>query len=195
MPPPEAVAARLPLHAITPRAVLRLLLIALLIGALALWVVFLRPQALGGRVSYTVVAGTSMLPTMRDGDLVVVHKQSRYRAGDVIAYRVPAGDPASGARVIHRIVGGSRTTGYVVKGDNKPRPDPWRPRTRDVIGKEWLRVPRVGAVLVWARSPLALAALAAGLVFALVAAGGVGAPGRKRSEDHEAGKETRDLSQ
>ena len=185
---PEVIAGRAPLPAVRPRAVARSLVVALGIALVVLWVVFLRPEALGGPVAYTVVAGKSMLPTMRDGDLVVVLKESRYRPGEVIAYHVPAGDPASGARVIHRIVGGSEKTGYLVQGDNKTQPDPWRPKRRDIIGKEWLRIPRVGAVFVWARSPLALGALAAGLVFALIAVGGSGG---RPEEEQEAFKKSR----
>jgi signal peptidase I len=136
------------------------------------WFVLFRPQSLGGRVDYVMVAGTSMLPTNRDGDLAVVRKQPSYRRGDIIAYRVPAGRLAAGQKVIHRIVGGSTTTGYLLQGDNKQTPDEWRPKPSDVIGKEWFAIPRAGKLLWLLRSPLLLASLAAGLVLAFLLVGG-----------------------
>jgi len=44
------------------------------------------------------------------GDLVLVERQSSYHVGQLISYRVPKGDPMAGAEVIHRIIGGARST-------------------------------------------------------------------------------------
>ncbi len=151
--------------------------LALLAGVClaAAWLVLLRPQSFGGPAAYVLTAGTSMRPTLSDGDLVVLRRGGAYRRGDVIAYRVPRGDPAAGSRVIHRIVGGSAGRGYVVKGDNKPYPDLWRPKPGDVIGSEWFVIPHVGTALWLLRSPLLLASLAAGIAFGLLAVGRRGA--------------------
>src|ERR1700761_7485461 len=72
------------------------------VGAL-LW--FCLPQALGGRAGWVLVSGTSMLPHLHTGDLVLVEHRSNYRLGDVIAYRVPKGQIGAGHVVIHRIIG------------------------------------------------------------------------------------------
>jgi signal peptidase I len=145
----------------------------------AAWFVFLRPQSFGGPAAYVLTAGTSMRPTLSDGDLVVLRRASRYRKGEIIAYRVPAGDPAAGSRVIHRIVGGSARGGYVVQGDNKRFPDPWHPKPGNIVGAEWFTIPQVGTLFWLLRSPLTLASVAAGVVFAALALG----PGRARRSE------------
>jgi signal peptidase len=134
----------------------------LLVGAVVVfWFVALRPQGLGGPAGFVLVSGKSMLPTLHADDLVIVHRHDRYRVGDVIAYRVPKPDPAAGAQVIHRIVGGSAEKGFVVQGDNRTAPDIWHPKPDDVIGSEWLHIPRAGKLVVWIRTPVFIAALAA----------------------------------
>ena len=60
------------------RRIRRLLGLGLLAAAVAVWVVALRPQALGGPALYIVVRGSSMLPTFETGDLVVLQSASSY---------------------------------------------------------------------------------------------------------------------
>jgi signal peptidase len=103
--------------------------------------------------------------------VVVALKERSYERGDVVVYRVPAGEPAAGDRVIHRIVGGSAAKGFVMKGDNKDGIDPWRPTPKDVIGKERLAIPQAGQGLLFLRTPLGVALLA-GLTTLLVALAG-----------------------
>jgi signal peptidase I len=123
---------------------------------LAGWTVYLRPQYLGGPAGYVIVSGTSMRPRLHTGDVVVVARRASYRVGDVVAYRVPAGEAASGRVVIHRIRGGSAATGYVMRGDNRTSDDLWRPRPRDIVGAERLHVPGAGAAAATVLSPLGL---------------------------------------
>jgi signal peptidase len=144
----------------------------MLTAALALtWVVFLRPVSLGGPADYVIVSGHSMEPMFKTGDVVVALRQHAYHHGEVVVYRVPAGEPAAGDRVIHRIIGGSAATGFVMKGDNKDGVDPWRPKPEDIIGKERLRIPNAGDGLLFLRTPLGVALLA-GLTTLLVALAG-----------------------
>jgi signal peptidase len=133
----------------------------LVVAVVIVWFFTLRPQALGGPAGFVLVSGTSMLPTMHTGDLVIVHRHDEYRTGDVIAYRVPKPDPAAGAQVIHRIVGGSAEKGFVVQGDNRTAPDIWRPKPKDVIGSEWIHIPRAGRLVVWLHTPVVIGAVAA----------------------------------
>src|SRR5688500_12875501 len=88
----------------------------LVVAARALW---FRPDSLGGRTGYVIVSGQSMEPAMHGGDFVVVRRQPTYRVGDVVSYRIPMGE-FIGRRIIHRIVGGSATDGFILRGDNKP---------------------------------------------------------------------------
>lgn len=136
----------------------------LVAAVVVFWFVALRPQGLGGPAGFVLVSGRSMLPTMHTGDLVIVHRHDRYRVGDVIAYRVPKPDPAAGAQVIHRIVGGSAEKGFVVQGDNRTAPDIWHPKQTDVIGSECVHIPRAGKLIVFIHTPLFIAALAAFVV-------------------------------
>jgi len=140
---------------------------AVVVAGAVLWLVLLGPGALGGPGTYVVVSGTSMLPSVHGGDLVIARSNGSYRSGDVVVYRIPAGELGAGSLVIHRIVGGSASRGYLLQGDNRAFPDPWRPRVGDIEGKALAVAPRVGLALVYLRSPLGLAALA-GLLTSLL---------------------------
>ena len=142
--------------------------IAVVVLVCLFWAQYLRPQWLGGRAAYVLVSGKSMLPRYHTGDLVLVEKQPSYHRGQLIAYRVPKGDPLAGAQVIHRIVGGDAQHGFIVQGDNRTAPDVWRPKPGDIVGAKALRIPNAVLVLQFLRSPIFLALLAACLVFVRV---------------------------
>lgn len=120
--------------------------------------------ALGGSLSYWYVTthGVSMEPRFHQGDLVVIRPAGTYQVGDVVAYRSQLLDSV----VMHRIVArdGDR---YLFKGDNNPWIDRDQPTRSDLIGRQWLRVPRGGVVVGWLRErgPLlvAVSLLVAGL--------------------------------
>jgi len=135
--------------------------------AALLW--FCLPQALGGRAGWILVSGTSMLPHLHTGDLVLVERQSGYHVGEVVAYRVPKGQVGAGFVVIHRIVGGNGRTGWRMKGDNRSAPDLWYPTNRDVVGARLLRIPHAWLVLRFLHTPLFLALLAGFGVFFTIA--------------------------
>src|SRR5262249_14270177 len=67
--------------------------------------------------------------------------------GDVIVYRVPDGEAGAGAHVVHRIVGGNATDGFVTKGDHRKSVDPWHPKAGDVNGRVLFVVPNGGHLL------------------------------------------------
>src|SRR5437899_6149235 len=113
--------------AVRPRPSLRYAKKAAAIAAqlafVAALVWFCWPQGLGGRSGWVMVSGTSMLPRLHTGDLVLVERQSSYHAGEVVAYHVPKGQVGAGHVVIHRIIGGNGKTGWTMKGDNRTAPD------------------------------------------------------------------------
>lgn len=121
------------------------------------------PQTFGGAAAYIGVDGQSMDGTYVTGDLIAVRKQESYAVGDVITYKIPEGDFGAGAHVIHRITGGDGEAGFTTQGDNKPLPDPWHPRTDDVVGKSWVRVPGGAARFQEMGKPVPLGAMCAGL--------------------------------
>ncbi len=186
-PPAEGVAPaparrglrRRLLDAVRPRLGPGLLVEALVLALVVAWFFLFRPQFLGGPAAYVIVSGHSMVPTLRDGDLVIVHRQEAYAPGDIVAYRIPKGEPGEGHIVIHRVVGGSDAEGYVTQGDNRSTPDLWRPLPADVVGKLWLHLPGVGDLLGLLRSPLLMAAVAASVTAVLV----LTAPGDRRRDE------------
>jgi signal peptidase I len=169
---------------LTPRAAIRRRLPqARLVAALAaqlalvgvlLW--FCLPQGLGGRAGWVLVSGTSMLPHLHTGDVVLVERRPRYHAGEVVAYRVPKGEVGAGHVVIHRIVGGNGRTGWRMQGDNRTAPDLWHPTNADVVGAKLLRIPDAWLVLRFFHTPLMLGLLAGFGVFFWLGFGANGEP-------------------
>lgn len=127
---------------------------------------FLALQLPWSPVRSVVVVGPSMQPSLYGGDIVVTVRRASYRRGDVVAFRVPAGEPGAGKLVIHRIAGGDVRSGFVMRGDNREGADPWHPRHEDVVGDAALVVPKLGLLPAFLRTPLGMATLAA-LVTAL----------------------------
>lgn len=119
-----------------------------LVFGLAAWIVF-APAALGGSTTYATTYGTSMQPRLHAGDLVLLRSAPPYRVGDVVGYH----DARLGRLVLHRIVGGSAATGFVMKGDNNDFLDPSRPREAAIAGRLTTRVPHAGAVIGRFRTP------------------------------------------
>ncbi len=114
----------------------------------------------GTRFPLAVVRGHSMLPLLREGDIVfLVHRGPQdIRVGDIVVYR-----SLRGHLIIHRVIAiikyGNEYE-YVTKGDNNPRDDsflfeypPGRGVPYDrVIGVVWeikgvpFKIPYLGAV-------------------------------------------------
>ncbi|HEY1564734.1 MAG TPA: signal peptidase I [Gaiellaceae bacterium] len=163
--PPVAVRPRLP-H---PKTVA---VVAAQLGLVAALLWFGLPQNLGGRAEWVMVSGTSMLPRLHTGDLVLVERRSSYHVGEVVAYRVPKGQVGAGFVVIHRIVGGDGRTGWRMKGDNRTAPDLWHPRNRDVLGSKALRIPDAWLVLRLLHMPILLGLFAGFGIFFWIALAG-----------------------
>jgi len=137
----------------------RLVYIALIVA----WAMFLRPQWLGGSATFILVRGDSMLPTFHNGDFLIAYGQPTYQPGDVVVYRVPAGEVGAGHMVVHRIVGVS-ASGYTIQGDNNPASDPWTVTNADVAGHVAVAVPGVGILLALILQPTMAGGLAAAAV-------------------------------
>ena len=149
----------------TRKKVFSWILVAVVLGG---WALFLRPVFLGGPASYVMVTGMSMEPRMHTDDLIVTRRDGGYRRGDIVAFRVPEGEPGAGATVIHRVVGGNGIDGYVTRGDNRELSDQWHPTDAEVEGRMLFLVPKAGAVIAFVRAPLGIALIAAVLVFLVI---------------------------
>jgi signal peptidase I len=92
------------------------------------------------RVGYVLTQGISMNPVYYQDDLVFVMKADSYHVGQIAAYH----GKSPGQRVLHRIIGGNGSTGFVMKGDNNESTDLLTPTTEEMIGRAVLRVPHGG---------------------------------------------------
>ncbi|MEV6845843.1 signal peptidase I [Actinoplanes sp. NPDC051411] len=92
------------------------------------------------RISYVVTSGVSMNPVYYQGDLVFVRKADSYHIGEIVAYH----GSVPGQKVLHRIIGGNSSSGFVFKGDNNQSTDPLRPAGDQLIGHAALLVPNGG---------------------------------------------------
>ncbi|QHT58060.1 signal peptidase I [Cellulomonas sp. H30R-01] len=124
------------------RRVLRAVASVLLYSAAALAAWLLWPTNLGGCTTLTIVSGHSMEPTYETGDLVV-SRCGEPQVGDVVVYRP---EQLDGGRIIHRLVGGDGTNGWVVQGDNNDWTDPFAPTNDQILGVAQLHVAKVGLV-------------------------------------------------
>lgn len=93
--------------------------------------------AVGAReVAFVRVAGGSMYPALRAGDVCIVRLKGRFETGDVVLFR----EPGHRTRVLHR-VRALGADGVVTQGDANPVADfePLPPRS--VIGRVAVVVP------------------------------------------------------
>lgn len=114
----------------------------------------LLPQQLGGRMSYAIADGTSMLPHYHAGDLVILRSQPTYHVGEVAAFH----NRQLGVIVLHRIVA-IHNGRYVFKGDNNSWDTTYEPTKSQIVGAEWLHLPGAGRVVLDLRAPLVAAVL------------------------------------
>jgi signal peptidase I len=142
----------------------------------------MRPASLGGPATYIVIRADSMAPTHASGDLVILMAADAYHTGEVVGFRVPAGELGEGMVVVHRIIDGDTRSGFTLRGDGNDAPDPWRPRAGDIVGYEVLRIGGVGSALAAVRQPAFFAALwTAIMVTLLLLPPGEGVPKRRES--------------
>ena len=132
---------------------------AVLLGAG--WLAVAPPQ-LGGRTSFVVVDGTSMLPRLRGDDLVLLRASRSYHVGEVVGYR----SALLRRIVLHRIVAIDHGR-YTFRGDNNRFLDPERPTRDRLVGRMWLHVRAGGRMVGVLRVPWIVGALAALLVLAV----------------------------
>lgn len=114
------------------------------------------PVQIGGYDSYVITDGTSMLPHIHGGGLVITRKDSNYRVGEVVAYH---NAQLGNAVILHRIIKIDNGR-YTFKGDNNKEADLYPPLKDKLVGREWiywpsggqfaknLRVPYVGAAII-----------------------------------------------
>src|SRR5207244_3489997 len=85
MPTEAAALAQPRAPGIDLRRAWRVVSMALTLAVSLGWFFVLRPQSLAGPADYVLVSGRRMLPTLKNGDLVIVRRQGAYHVGDILA--------------------------------------------------------------------------------------------------------------
>lgn len=152
----------------------------------------------------SVIRSYSMYPLITRGDLVLIYGLSPNQPinmGDVVLYKTEQGSLAGQGWVIHRIVGGNATDGYVTQGDFNDETDQANGGSSPVQ-KDWIasraltlaglpiKIPLLGYVPLWAeqlqKSTYSLPLI--GLVLALILAASELAPQKKKRRSRRASK-------
>ena len=109
-----------------------------------------------GGYSALIVLSGSMEPTIKTGEVIVIHAQKDYKIKDVLTYR------EGGILVTHRIVDETETT-YTTRGDANNTDDPPIKKTQ-AIGKTIFHIPYLGKAILFVQSPIGLASVLAVLI-------------------------------
>jgi signal peptidase len=155
----------------------------IVILALAIFVVLVLALPLfAGTHSYplTVVDGTSMLPTLENGDLVYytgISKNTLVLKGTIIVFTQEQSGPLSfliRPVVIHRVVDyvtlADGSIGYVTEGDNNGYRDGGYVLPQNVLGEVATVIPKVGLVFQFIKSAQGLAVLISVIVIVYLVA-------------------------
>lgn len=92
---------------------------------------------------------SSMYPFIKPGSLVITSKESSYKVGDVITYKIDSEDKKILKTITHRVVGKQKyndTIYIVTKGDFNRYPDPNLINIVNVLGKVIFVIPYIGYV-------------------------------------------------
>ena len=128
-------------------------------------IIYLWPSALGGNAEFLLVQGQSMLPTIEPGSLVIIKSKPSYEIGDVVSYSTEKYSDFGGRTIVHRIIK-ETNEGFIIKGDNNPKPDPGTISPSAIRGEVVLFTPFLGYVLVLLRNPLVMGVLAVAMMMA-----------------------------
>ena len=107
--------------------------------------------------SSAVVLTGSMSGTIEPDDFIITRKQSDYTVGDIVMYQT------GGTPVTHRIIS-ENEKGYRTKGDANNTDDGTEIPKEDVIGKVVLVIPKIGAAVRLARTPIGMFGLFAAII-------------------------------
>ena len=128
-------------------------------------IIYLWPSALGGNAEFLLVQGQSMLPTIEPGSFVIIKSKPTYEIGDVVSYSTEKYSDFGGRTIVHRIIK-ETNEGFIIKGDNNPKPDPGVIPPSAVRGEVVAFTPFLGYVLVLIRNPLVMGVLAVAMLMA-----------------------------
>jgi signal peptidase len=113
----------------------------------------LGPLAFGGR-TFAVLSG-SMEPTLHVGDLVLEKKVAApdIHAGDIVTFRSPEDSSKLITHRVRRVVIADGIVKVTTKGDANLAVERWTVPANGSVGRALGRVPKIGYLLVWTRTP------------------------------------------
>lgn len=96
-----------------------------------------------------IVITGSMVPAINPGDMVVTvnDKYVTPKLNDVVIYEAKRFNGEVVAPFAHRIIGGSATNGWIMKGDANEQQDVQRAKAPDITGVVMLVIPYVGNLI------------------------------------------------
>jgi len=121
--------------------------LTVIVGTLLLITIIFVVNSKNGEITYLfdttafLNTGTSMVPEIEPGDMVMIKKQSSYEKGDVISFISP-----DNYITTHRIIE-IEGNNYVTKGDSNKFIDSKDVNIKDIYGKVILIVPNVGPII------------------------------------------------
>lgn len=128
-------------------------------------IIYLWPSALGGNAEFLLVQGNSMLPTIEPGSFVITKTKPTYEIGDIVSYGTEKYSDFGGRTIVHRIIK-ETNEGFIIQGDNNPKPDPGVIAPSAIRGEVVVFTPFLGYVLVLLRNPLVMGVLAVAMMMA-----------------------------
>lgn len=138
--------------------------------------------AMGTSTPLLVVDGPSMLPTLHQGDYVVIKRvpPSEIEVGDIIVYHSPH-EPSK--LIVHRVyeIVSKNPLVLKTKGDNNMYPDPWSVKYSMIEGKVIFVIPLLGHVTLFLKNPANLAVAVLFLIM-LMAVDSLKRAGKRSSE-------------
>jgi len=119
-------------------------------------------------INFFSVQTGSMAPSINEGSFIVTMKVPTYHIGDIITYEsIQSGEKVP---ITHRIIDTNENQGntYIqTKGDANTAPDVDLVLKKDIIGKVFIRIPLIGYIFSFTRTPagfLLMIALPAGVI-------------------------------
>jgi signal peptidase len=135
----------------------------------------LQQIVIAGSSPLMVVSSQSMQPALNYGDLILMKGESvdSVDVGDVIAFNVPSPyDKVASSPTVHRVVEKWNENGQIyfgTKGDGNSDADAWSVPAENVIGVyAQFKLPYVGSLVIFLKSPLGLACLTLALALVFV---------------------------
>lgn len=124
---------------------------------------------------FMAVSSQSMQPALNYGDLIVLRGEQakNIESGDIIAFNVPSPyDQLAASPTVHRVVEKLAENGdlyFKTRGDSNFNADTWKVPAENVVGKYvQFKIPYMGFIFIFLKTPLGLASLVLVITFAVV---------------------------